>query len=96
MSSLRHKYLVSMLGYAIAGTERIIVLEFCKGGNLFQALHGKCCWSLGAYEASLLIFECASMQGNQMLAASIHYLTFSCCVAHHSLSSSHGVKGACS
>ncbi|GAQ90077.1 Putative protein kinase superfamily protein [Klebsormidium nitens] len=40
MSSLRHKYLVSMLGYAIAGTERIIVLEFCKGGNLFQALHG--------------------------------------------------------
>ncbi|GAQ88210.1 Putative serine/threonine protein kinase [Klebsormidium nitens] len=40
MSRLRHKYLVSMLGYAAAGTERIIVLEFCKGGTLFQALHG--------------------------------------------------------
>eukprot|EP00243_Klebsormidium_subtile_P000211 TRINITY_DN1033_c0_g1_i6.p1 TRINITY_DN1033_c0_g1~~TRINITY_DN1033_c0_g1_i6.p1 ORF type:complete len:544 (-),score=50.12 TRINITY_DN1033_c0_g1_i6:325-1956(-) len=41
MSSIKHKHLVNLLGYATTSTmEFILVLEYCNGGNLYEALHG--------------------------------------------------------
>nr|XP_017233657.1 PREDICTED: proline-rich receptor-like protein kinase PERK1 [Daucus carota subsp. sativus] len=41
ISRVHHRHLVSMIGYCIAGTERLLVYEFVENSTLEYHLHGK-------------------------------------------------------
>ena len=40
ISRVHHRHLVSMIGYCIAGTERLLVYEFVENSTLEYHLHG--------------------------------------------------------
>ncbi len=59
ISRVHHRHLVSLVGYCIVDSQRLLVYDFVPNGTLADNLHGKLAnfWNPGAYNSYLLYLQ---------------------------------------
>jgi len=59
ISRVHHRHLVSLVGYCIVGSQRLLVYDFVPNGTLADNLHGKLAnfWNRAAYNSYLLYLQ---------------------------------------